>query len=222
MARKSSPEFMSQFYERPGTREARSLHKALNQIASKGVRTMSRDELKKVGLPVIREAKKRMRILEEEGLTDSPAYQYIKERNLQLTTGGKNLNAIRQNVMEAFNFLHTKTSVEQGAREYADWLNEHLGAETTPEQREMIWDLVHRFEESHPGRFINYGYDEAIKRIAKSAQMSGFDIDKAYKTFSDYLAGQGELADMERNEGEELDRDGASPWYKGRNSMDGF
>lgn len=213
---------LDNFYEREGTVQARSLHKALNHIAQYGVRASDREELKRVGLPIIREARKRIRLLEEEGLTDSPAYRYIKSKNLPLSVAGKNINAIKHNVMEAFNFLHTKTSVVEGAREYNEWLNEHLGTETTAEQREVIWDLVHRFEESHPGRFINFGYDEAIKKISKAAKTADFDADEAYKVFSEYLEGQGELSDLERNDGHELDRDGASPWFRGRSSMNDF
>lgn len=215
-------EFLSQFYQRSTTREARSLHKAINTIAKQGVRSMDRDTLKQVGLPIIREAKARIRELEREGLTDSPAYQYLKARNVDISTRGTNLNTIRQNVMEAYNFLHTKTSVVEGARDYNRWLDEHLGVETSKEQREIIWDLIHRFEDSHPGRFISYGYDEAIKRIANAAKSANYDIDKAYGIFADYLKGQGEQADLEINEGAELDRDGASPWYRGRSSMNDF
>lgn len=201
----------------------KQLNRAIYLIGTHGVRGFDRNELKGIGLPIIREARKRIIELEKAGLTDAPAYQaYVVDKGMKATTAGKDLNKIRHEVFEAWQFLRAPTSTVEGAIDYNKWLDEHLGAETTKEQRDNIWDLVRRFERSHPERFINYGYDEAIKRIAKAAEMADYDIEKAYGIFADYLAGQGQLADFERGEGAELGKDGVSPWFRGRNSMTDF
>lgn len=201
----------------------KQLNKALFKVGQYGVRGMTRDELKQVGLPIIREAKKRVRELEKAGLTDSPAYRaYVIEKKMKISTAGKNINAIKNEVREAWAFLNARTSTVEGASDYNRWLDDHLGARTTKEQRESIWDLVHRFEETHPGKFINYGYDEAIRKIAKAAELADYNIDKAYNIFSQYLAGQRDIADMEIDAGKELDENGATPWFKGRSSTNGF
>ena len=202
----------------------KQLNRAIYLVGTNGIKGFDRNELKQIGLPIIREARRRIRELERAGLTDSPAYQaYVVEKKMKATTAGKDLNTIRHEVFEAWKFLDASTSTVEGASDYNKWLDDHLGAETTKEQRTGIWDLVRRFESSHPERFINYGYDEAIKRIAKAAEMADYDIDKAYDIFAEYLRGQGELADLERGGETELDERGRSGWMKrGGSSMIGF
>lgn len=216
------PEYLSEFREREGTREARSLHKALHAVQTRGVRNMSREELKQIGLPLIRETRKRIRLLEEAGLTDSPAYKYITSKGIP-TTSGKNLNSIKASVKLAFDFLHTKTSLVQGAIEFNEKLDYLLGADTTAEQRDIIWTVVGRFEESHTGRFINFNYNETIRKISKAAKLAEYDVDEATRIFTEYLENEGELADLEIGGETELDERGRSGWMKrGGSSMRGF
>lgn len=208
----------SKYYARSETQ--RSLNKALHKIATTNLATLSREQLKQIANPIIREAKRRMVTLEKEGLTDSPAYTFLKNElgGKYPSAAGTNINSIRNNVRLAYEFLHTKTSLPEGASEYNLWLSEHLGHQTTKEEREEIWDIVHRFENSHPQIFQGYGYDEAIKKIASAYQISGRDKEKAYEEFTQYLKGTGELFDIEMGTGEELAEAGITPWFEGRNS----
>lgn len=202
----------------------KQLNRAIYLIGTHGVRGFDRNELKQIGLPIIREAKKRVRELEKAGLTDSPAYQaYVVDKGMKSTTAGKDINKIKHEIFEAWKFLDATTSTVKGASYYNEWLDEHLGAETTKEQRTAIWDVVRRFEKEHPERFINYGYDETIKKIAKATKIAEYDIDMAYDIFSDYLKGEGELANLERGGATELDERGRSGWMKrGGSSMRDF
>lgn len=202
----------------------KQLNKAMFLIGEYGVRGFDLKELKRIGLPIIREVRKRIRELEKADLTDSPAYRaYVIEKKMKATIAGDNINKVKHELYEASEFIKAPTSTVEGTIRYNKWLDDHLGAETTKEERENIWDLVRRFESSHPERFINYGYDEAIKRIAKAAEMADYDIDKAYDIFAEYLRGQGELADLERGGETELDERGRSGWMKrGGGSMRDF
>ena len=183
---------------------------------------MSREELKQIGLPLIRETRKRIRLLEEAGLTDSPAYKYITSKGIP-TTAGKNLNSIKASVKLAFDFLHTKTSLVAGAIEFNEKLDYLLGADTTAEQRDIIWTVVGRFEESHTGRFINFNYNETIRKISKAAKLAEYDVDEATRIFTEYLENEGELAELEIGGETELDERGRSGWMKrGGSSMRGF
>lgn len=214
-------DFLKKFYKREGTVQ-KQLNKAIYKIQTTNLAMLDRDELKQIGLPIIKEARRRMRELENSGLTDAPAYRYIiEELGGYPTTAGKDRNEILHNVKEATDFLHAKTSITSNAQEYNIWLDEHLGMITTKEQREEIWDVVHRFENTHPQLFMNFGYDETIKKIATAYILGGNDMEYATSQFYDYLKGRGKLADIERGDGEELSRIGISPWFN-KTSMKGY
>lgn len=217
--RKTRPEWLKTYYTRPESEMSSQLNRAIKRIGDIGVQNFDRKELKQVGLPIIREARARMRQLESCGLTDSPAYIHMKNLDIKISTGGQDLNTIRQNVMQAYNFLHTKTSTVEGASHYSSWLDSHLGSDTTVEQREKIWDVVHRFEETHPQHFINYSYDETIKRIGRLSKLADFDADKAYEGLLNLLEKEREL-DVEGYEPETSPR--RSTWFRGRSSTNDF
>lgn len=210
-------EYLGEFYTRPETEMGRALNKAVKRVGEVGVSRMDRTELKQVGLPIIREARARIRQLEEHGLTDSPAYQYIKTQGLNISTAGKDINTIRTNVMQAYNFLHTKTSTVEGASEYSRWLDEHIGADLATEEKEAIWDAVHRFEETHPQRFMNFGYDEMIKRISHMAKRVGYDADNIYAGLKELLEKEAKLDDTGFDPADAMR---TAPWYRGRRSTD--
>lgn len=225
----------------------KQLNRAMYQIGMRGVKGMTRAELKQLGLPIIREARKRVRALEAAGMVDGPAYtKYINELGMKMTTSGKDTNRIKREVSEAFKFLNAKTSTVEGARQYNKWLDVHLGATTTERERTTIWKIVHQFEETHPGRFINYGYDESIKKIADITKALGYEraeyaipaeaelpmADRALtRKIGNYLSYQGELSierlreyldsESERIEadelfGHELEEESRSGWMKNR------
>ena len=166
------------------------LKKSMDIIADHGVSVFSREELKQIANPIIREAKKRLRDLERAGLTDSPAYRYLARNEVKLTAAGKNLNAIKHNVKEASEFLKAKTSTVAGAREFLyKTINMWAGRETTVEEREKIWDTYHRLEQIHPGYFLKetYGSSELsadIYTISQTLDKSDWDIDVAMERLS--------------------------------------
>lgn len=161
---------------RSGAGKQPTLNKSLYIIGTHGVRGLDRRDLKRIGNPIIREARKRMRLLEEANLTEySRAYRYIKDNNLKMSLAGKDINTIKHELLEAYNFLHTKTSTVEGTIKYREWLNRTMGGDVSKENSKMIWQLVHSFESTNPDRFINYGYDEAIKIISKVAKKTGYD-----------------------------------------------
>lgn len=161
------------------------LKKAMDTISDHGVSVFDRKELKRIANPIIREAKKRVRELEREGLTDSPAYRYLIRENVSFTAAGKNLNAIRHNVKEAFEFLQKKTSTVKGSYEFfATTVDRWVSDYTTKEQREIIWDTYHRLEKIHPGYFLKETYESDelaadIYAINQTLEKTGWDIDEA-------------------------------------------
>lgn len=227
MARK--PAFLEQYWRRE-TPEAglegywsKQLNKALNKVATTNLGTMTRDELKQVAKPIIREVNKRMRMLEEAGMEHSPAYRYIIDQlGKKPSAAGSNRNQIANNIRIATDFLHTKTSLVENAVQYDIWLDQHIGTSFTAEEKKELWDLIHSFEDSHPGRFINYGYDEAIRQISSAYHLSGKDKEAARQAFLNYMEGEGMLADMEQGTGEELREIGISPWWSTNDFMKGY
>lgn len=166
------------------------LSKAMKAIEDSGVSTYSREQLKRIANPIIREAKRRMRELEKAGLTDSPAYRYIKRNEIALTAKGSNLNNIRKNVTNAYNFITKKTSTVKGAREFLEGtVNKWTGRGTTKEQREKIWDLFNRLEDKHPGYFTKETYSSGelsadIYLISEVLDAKDWNIDEAYELLS--------------------------------------
>lgn len=188
------------------------LRNALKTVAEKGVRGMSREELKYTGREIIRLARKRMRELERTGRDDSPAYIEYKKRGLKTSLAGKNINVLKHELKEAFEFLTRKTSIVPEVDVYNRWLNKHLGAETTYEQRKDIWDVVGRIEEEFPNKFTNYGYNEVIQKVAEVVKDYNYDLDKATKALQEYYK-EIKLKDKEENgTGEELNERTRGGW----------
>lgn len=164
--------------------------KAMQELAEKGINPFNEKQLKRIGLPIIREAKKRMRELEINGLTDSPAYRYIKRNNINFTTSADNLNELRKNVWAAHKFLTKPTSNKVGAESFLNkTVNKWTGRDTTKEQREKIWDLFYRLEDKHPGYFTKetYGSGELsadIYLISEVLNSKDWNIDEAYEVLS--------------------------------------
>lgn len=161
------------------------LKKSMDFISEHGLSVLDRNEIKRISYPIIREAKRRMRELEKNGMTDSPAYRYVMRHKINFTAGGKNLNNIRHNLQEAWTFLQSKTSTVSGAKDFVDkTIDKWVGYKTTREQREKIWDIYYRLEEIHPGYFLKdtYGSGELasdIYTISHTLTKSDWDMDVA-------------------------------------------
>lgn len=204
---------------RSGAGNQPTLNKSLYILGTHGVRGIDREDLKRIGRPIIGEVRKRMRLLEDAGLTEySRAYQYIKANNLKISLGGKDTNTIKHELVEAYNFLHTKTSTVEGTIKYREWLNRTLGADVDEETSLTIWDLVHTFEQTNPEKFINYGYDEAIKIISKAAKKAGFDKEETERIVREIFNNN-----LDSEEQYDLDEESRSVWMRrGGSSMKDF
>ena len=194
------------------------LRESLQKIADKGVRNMSREELKSTGREVIRLARKRMRDLERTGRDDSPAYVEYKKRGLKTSLAGKNINVLKHELKEAFEFLTRKTSLISETDKYNEWLNEHLGRTTTSEQRKNIWKVVAKIESVRPDLFINFGYNETITKIADAASLEDYDVDATVQLYQDFLEGKLSMFMDENDFGKELDEETRTVWM-GRGSI---
>lgn len=197
---------------RNGAGKQPALNKALYTIGRYGVRGFDITELKRIGKPIIREVKTRIRLLEESGLQDySRAYRYIKDNNIDVSLKGDNINKVKHELLEAYNFLHTKTSTVEGTIKYREWLNETMGGDVTDENAKMIWQLVHLFEKTNPEKFINYGYDEAIKTISKVARKTEYNPSETERLIIEIFQRNLHF-DFEDDIPRESER---SPWFRG-------
>ena len=172
------PEYLSEYFidkgERQTSKKNIELAEAVKYIGEHGV-SIKVDLLRKYGEPILKEAAKRLDELEMAGFIDSPAYKAYIESKASLEMDVDQY-ALRHNVMEAFNFVHAKTSIVEEALNYNSWLDAHLGKETTTDERQAIWDVVHEFENKFGQAFEGYGYDEAIKKIAQVSKASGYNL----------------------------------------------
>lgn len=204
---------------RKGAGKQPALNKAIYTIGRYGVRGFDIKELKRIGAPIIREVKTRMRLIEKAGLESySRAYRYIKDNDLKLSLAGDDINNIKHELVEAYNFLHTRTSTVEGTIEYKEWLNRAMGGDVTDENARMIWQLVHSFEKTNPEKFINYGYDEAIKTISQVARNTEYDPVETERLVREVFQNNSHL-DYEDDIPRESEM---SPWYKGGSSTKDF
>ena len=192
----------------------KKLRQSLEKIADTGVRSMNVSELKSVGSTVIREARRRMRELERTGREDSPAYEAYRARGLKTSLQGSDINKLKHELKEAYEFITRKTSTTEGTDLYNQWLDEHLGAETTKEQRAKIWDIVNRIEIEHPNLFINYGYNETISKISDIAASTGFNVDLSYEIFKSVVEGTLKTERDGMEFGKELNEGTVSGWMR--------
>lgn len=167
-----------------------ALGRDMRYISENGINKLTEDELKVKARLLLREASKRVRALEAEGLTDMPAYRHYKNDIKKFTVQGKNLNQIRNITMQAYNFLLSKTSTVSGSREFLNTTtNKWIGKNTTKEQREKIWDTFNRLEKDHPGIFTVEAYTSAelmedIYTINVVLEAADWDVDKAVELLS--------------------------------------
>lgn len=167
-----------------------ALGRDMRYISENGINKLTETELKKKARSLIREASKRVRELETEGLTDMPAYRHYKNDIKKFTVQNKTLNQIRNITMQAYNFLLSKTSTVSGAKEFLNTTtNKWIGKNTTKEQREKIWDTFNRLEKDHPGIFTVEAYTSAelmedIYTINVVLETTEWDVDKAVDMLS--------------------------------------
>lgn len=154
---------------------------AIAKIKSTNLRDMTLDELKAVGRPLMKTVRMRLRRLEDAGYKYSPAYRgYVEVLGMKASVAGKNRNKIMHEVYEAFNFLeNANTSSVRGVKQYMARMTEILEFTPSPEQIESIFDIYHRLEKENPTAFMNYGYDQILKRVSRTARATEFDIDEA-------------------------------------------
>lgn len=166
------------------------LQKAFDSVVEKGVANFTRPELKQIARSLIREANLRYRELENAGLTDTPAFRYMKEYG-KLSAAGKDTNKIKKNIRLAIDFISSKTSTVEGARTYlSKTIETWVKGKTSHEQRERIWDLYHRLEQIHPGYFAKELYSSGelaadTNIIYRVLAATDFDVDRALEIIED-------------------------------------
>lgn len=179
-----------------------ALGRDMRYISENGINKLTEAELKVKARSLIREASKRVRALEAEGLTDMPAYRHYKNDIKKFTVQRKNLNQIRNITMQAYNFLLSKTSTVSGSREFLNTTtNKWIGKNTTKEQREKIWDTFNRLEKDHPGIFTVEAYTSAelmedIYTINVVLEATDWNVDKAVEL----LSNDGNLSRLDEQE----------------------
>lgn len=159
------------------------LEKALEKFRSQPLGLFTTKELKQIGLPMIRAARKKMRELEQEGLAEySSAYIGMKEfRKVDVSVAGNDIRKLRKEVNAAFNFLtETVTSDVEGALRQKRQL-EHWFGDITAEQRKGIFRVITLIESTHAQHFQNYGYHMQHRLIGEFVKdqwiLSGIDED---------------------------------------------
>lgn len=209
------PKFLSQVYYRTGKTGKQAVPKglpgALNKLASQRIGILSLPELKAVARPIIREAKLRMRELEKAGLEDTPAYQFIRRNSINLSAAGTDINQIRSNVMKAFDFLHTATSVVENASEYVKKIEEWFPG-MDKEGRKSVFDAIRRLEDLYPNRFTKPNYDSEYRKVGRIAKSIGLDSEAIIDAFTSMVKSEEEKA---LEEARELTKEGRSLWRDG-------
>lgn len=154
---------------------------AMEEIRQRGVKSLTKEDIKRLSRPILSTVRKRIKALEVSGMTSSPAYRGYIEQKQMTARMTKKWSTQRTELYNAFLFLEAKTSTVTGMKKYNRNLEEWLGRRTTEEEKESIWDAYHRVEKLHPEYFQTFKYDEIIKRVSANARKSGYDADLAYE-----------------------------------------
>ena len=182
---------------------------AIEKIKSMGIRTLTLQELKEVGRPLMKVARERIRRLEKAGLR-SPAYiGYKEEKGMKTSVNFKDRNKVLSEVYNAYIFLEqSKTSTVREARAYKKRMEERLGKSLTDDETEAIWDVFHRIETDNPLMFQKFGYEQIIKLATNAAKNTDFDVDMAVEKLKEKVQ-----ENSEYQYGDEYDED--SIWSPG-------
>lgn len=219
---------MPSYYTRVTDRELEAFTGALGRdmryISENGINKLKTPELKAVARSLIREANKRVRALEANGLTDMPAYRHYKNDIKKFTVQNKTHQQIRNITMQAYHFLLSKTSTVAGANEFLNTTtNKWIGKNTTKEQREKIWDTFNRLEKEHPGIFTVEAYTSAelmqdIYTINVILDATDWDVDKAIEL----LSNDGNLSRLEDEDQEEQDTENIHKYQEAQDELAEF
>lgn len=93
----------------------------------------------------IQQAKQRIKQIEKNGLTETPAITELNKRGTTLTTKGKNYNQLQSTYFSLDKFLKSQTSTAQGALRVLEQTAKIIGAENTTPQG--LKDLAKEFFE---------------------------------------------------------------------------
>lgn len=125
----------------------------------------------------IQQAKRQIKQIEKNGLTETPAITELNKRGTTLTTKGKNYNQLQSTYFSLDKFLKAQTSTAQGALRVLEQTAKIIGAENTTPQG--LKDLAEEFFEiaSKTDELLKTGETkysagstrifEAIRRIQK-------------------------------------------------------
>lgn len=156
--------------------QPQELNKVVAKIGRTPLYNFKKSELESMLKVLQREVRTRISEIRKNELAyDSPAYQYIKRNKISTYAPRQNTRqAYMKAVRDAVDFLHSKTSLVEGAKQYRTWLNNTIGEDLSLKEKRSIWRNVHRAEEKYAEKFIQHGYGMVIKHIAEVTKKNGY------------------------------------------------
>lgn len=175
---------------------------------------MNRRELAKVVSQLSSSANKRLRRLEQQGLTDS--YAYNKAQTVgDFSVKGKNTNQLRKEFARVRDFINSKTSSVKGYKKFLGEVstrvsggNKSIGKKVYGDLglRKQFWSVYNRVKESYPSLFGSKGDSTRMQELialilADNADKSDDDIMNIVRENINNLYEKTE-ADFEKRENE--------------------
>ena len=144
-----------------------------NPVKYKMIDTLTKEFQKEVAKDAQRlfdAANKRIKRIEQAGLTESPAYIANKKKGGKFSGRGlknaENWNLLMHEYGRVINFLNMETSTLGGARKYEKKIISLIGDNVEGDKREIIFAALSRIEELGNISAEIYGSDRLIQEIA--------------------------------------------------------
>lgn len=144
---------------------------AKGRIRSHGYSGYKHNELLEIAKPIFENAKRKIKELENAGLTYSPAYKGLKDADVSLNISDyknpSDLQKLRHALYESYLFTEAKTSTVAKTKKYWAWLEKLVDSSVDEESREDIGELIGMMRKYNPYMFQKFESTEAIEEFFK-------------------------------------------------------
>ena len=153
-----------------------------------GELTRKEKELRREASRIASLANKRIKRIEQQGLTESPAYKkYVEDGKQKFGVRGKNMEEVKQEVARMNDFIKKQTSTVTGTKKYSDNVAKSVGIVKFDNYKQLQDQLNTFFR----------GVDKVREYLQNSKEVSvAIGYSKIFEVVSDYVEEVGSELDL--------------------------
>lgn len=149
------------------------------KVEKSGVLSRKEKELRREASRLVSLANKRLKRIEQQELTDSPAYKkYVEDGKQKFGIRGKNMEEVKQEIARMNDFIKKQTSTVTGTKKYLDNVAKSVGIVKFDNYKELQGQLNTFFR----------GVDKVREYLQNSKEVSvAIGYSKIFEVVSDYV-----------------------------------